>query len=298
MRNKIPNRKRKRLRAERIDERCIDRLKITQTEIGWDNLLCGKLAKGWRVCQHEYEAMKTKERKDRKDKTRSKNRNITNPYDKENDKKEPKKKKKKEKDVFQHLIERIFVIAEEEIWIQRNRDRHQPNHKNSYTEVIKVDREIRKLYGQSDEVRLADREDIYSIDLEQKLSQPMNEKRRWIIRWRATIQSSIKRNKREAATANPIWSYYNCTKEPKKTIDIIAQRRNKKHKIDLKRQRSTPLRDIKAMPGYTVIRKKRSTSRRKHQPLQPPKFKKDQPSVAEHFQKKDPADHFGDAGND
>ena len=52
------------------------------------------------------------------------------------------------------------------------------------------------------------------------------------------------------------------------------------------------------MTVYTVIRKKRSTSRRKHQPLQPPKFKKDQPSVTEHFQKKNPADQFGDAGND
>ena len=86
-------------------------------------------------------------------------------------------------------------------------------------------------------------------------------------------------------------------KEPKQKIDVIAQRRNKRHKIELKRQRSTPLRDITAIPGYTVIGKKRSTSRRKRQPLQPPKFKKDQPSVTEHFQKKDPADHFDDAGN-
>ena len=108
---------------------------------------------------------------------------IYNPYDKDKDKKE----KKKSKDVFQHLIERMFVIAEEELWIQRNLDRHQPNHKNSYTEVIKVDREIQKLYGQSDEVQPADREDLYSIDLEQRLSQTMNEKRKWIIRWSATI---------------------------------------------------------------------------------------------------------------
>ena len=100
----------------------------------------------------------------------------------------------------------------------------------------------------------------------------MNEKRKWIIRWSATIRSSIKRYKQEVTTANPIWSYYNCTKEPKKTVDAIAQRRNKKHKIDLKRQRSTPLRDIKAIPGYEVIRKKRSTSRRKRQLLRPPKF--------------------------
>ena len=177
--------------------------------------------------QQEYKKMKTKERKNRRNKMRIEHRNISNPYDKENNKKEPKKtkkkKKKKEKDVFQHLIERIFVIAEEEIWIQRNQDRYQPNHKNSYTEVIKVDREIQKLYGQSDDVRPADREDIYSIDLEQRLSQTMNEKRKWIIKWSATIRSSIKRYKREVTTANPIWLYYNCTKEPKTTVNVIAQ---------------------------------------------------------------------------
>ena len=84
----------------------------------------------------------------------------------------------------------------------------------------------------------------------------MNEKKKWIIRWSATIQSSIKRNKREAAAANPIWSYYIYRKEPKQMINVIAQRRNKRHKTELKRQRSTPLRDITAMPGYKVIRKK------------------------------------------
>ena len=136
--------------------------------------------------------------------------NISNPYDK--DKKE--KKKKKSKDVFQHLIERIFVIAEEELWTQRNLDRHQPSNKSSYTEVIKVDREIRKLYGLYDEVRPADRDNFYSTDIEQRLLQTIHEKRRWIIRWSATIRSSIKRNKREAAADNPIWSYYNCTREP------------------------------------------------------------------------------------
>ena len=157
---------------------------------------------------------------------------------------------------------------------------------------------IRDRYGLYDEVRPADRDNLYSTDIEQRLSQTIHEKRRWIIRWRDTIYSSIKRNKREAAADNPIWSYYNCTREPEIKIDVIAQRRNKRHKIELRRQRSIPLRDITATPGFIVIGKKRSTSQRKHQPLRPPKFKKDQPSVTEHFQKKNPADHFGDAGND
>ena len=109
--------------------------------------------------------------------------------------------------------------------------------------------------------------------------------------------SSIKSIKREAAASNPIWSYYR-TKEPEVKLDVIKQQRNKKQKNELRHQQSKPLRDITAMPGYTVIGKKRSTSRRKHQPLQSPKFKRDQPSVTENFKKEDPVDHFGDAGND
>ena len=52
------------------------------------------------------------------------------------------------------------------------------------------------------------------------------------------------------------------------------------------------------MAGFEVLRTKRSTSRRTDQPMVPPRFKKDQPSVKKYFKKIDPADHFGDAGND
>ena len=68
--------------------------------------------------------------------------------------------------------------------------------------------------------------------------------------------------------------------------------------MELRRQQNTTLRKFTAMTGYEAIRKKRSTSHCTHQPMQPPKFKKDQPSVTKHCKKKDPADHFGDAGND
>ena len=50
---------------------------------------------------------------------------MLNPYaQNEKNKHENKKKKKKSKDVFQHLIERIFVITEEGLWKQRNLNRH------------------------------------------------------------------------------------------------------------------------------------------------------------------------------
>ena len=74
---------------------------------------------------------------------------MTNPYahnEKKKNQSKKKKKKQKLKDVFQHLIERIFIITEETLWQQRNLDRHQPNNKTRYTGVIKTDRKIRKLY--------------------------------------------------------------------------------------------------------------------------------------------------------
>ena len=133
--------------------------------------------------------------------------------------------------------------------------------------------------------------------MKQQLSQPLHEKRKWIIRWKATIRSSIKRNKKEAADANPIWTYY-AKKQPSVTPDIIGNRRNKRHRRELRRQRSAPLTAITSVTGFEVIRINRSTSRRKNQPMEPPRFKKDQPSVTTYFKKKDPADHYGDAGND
>ena len=54
----------------------------------------------------------------------------------------------------------------------------------SEPEVIKVDREIHKQYGLYDEVRPADRDDFYSMNIEQRLSQTIQEKRRRIIRCR------------------------------------------------------------------------------------------------------------------
>ena len=82
---------------------------------------------------------------------------MLNPYAhvKEKNKHQNKKKtkKKKSKDIFQHLIEWIFIITEEELWKQKNLDRHQPSNKTRYTEVIKTDQEIRQLYGLPDHVR-------------------------------------------------------------------------------------------------------------------------------------------------
>ena len=97
--------------------------------------------------------------------------------------------------------------------------------------------------------------------------------------------------------ADPIWSYY-ATKQPKVTADINGTRRNKRHKRELRIQRSRPLREIKTVTGSEILRTNRSTSQRTNQPMEPPRFKKYQPSVTNFFKKIDSADHFGDVGND
>ena len=58
------------------------------------------------------------------------------------------KEKKKLKNVVQYLIEQ---------WIQGNLNRHQPSNKSKYSEIMKIDREIPKIYGLADEVQPTDK---------------------------------------------------------------------------------------------------------------------------------------------
>lgn len=212
-------------------------------------------------------------------------------------------KKKKQKDVFQKLIEKMFIVCDEEMWKQRNLDRYKPKNKRNYAAIIQVDREIRHLYGLRDEVCTDDIATFYKTDLETQLAQPLHVKKRWITRWKPTIQSSRKRAKRDATrNTKAIWTFYR-TSKPRTVIRAEHKRRQKQHKMELKRQRNTPLREITKGPGrFQIIGKKKSTSKQTKvtpaQPVMRVKF----PSVTDYFSKKnnkrEPANRFGDAGND
>ena len=96
-------------------------LQTEQQEIGWDNLLRGKISKRWKEIQKWHELTNQFQRKQRNVRLRTNSGGcIRNPYDDDKEKKE--KKQKKEKDIFQILIEKFFVICEEELWRQRNLD--------------------------------------------------------------------------------------------------------------------------------------------------------------------------------
>ena len=105
--------------------------------------------------------------------------NVTNPYDKEKEKRA--KKKKKQKNPFQALIEKIFIICENEVWNQRNLDRHKPKNKSNYAAVIKTNCVIKKLYGLYDEVRAADIDLFFKTDINKLLEHTLSNKKKWIV---------------------------------------------------------------------------------------------------------------------
>ena len=88
--------KKKRLKAVEIDKiRYPKHLNLMQTQIGWDNLSRGKLAREWRIYQNEYEAAKTRERKDCNIKMRIEYGIVSNPYEKDKEKKQKRKRSQK-----------------------------------------------------------------------------------------------------------------------------------------------------------------------------------------------------------
>ena len=130
------------------------------------------------------------------------------------------KKKKQKTDIFQKLINDIFNLSEEEMWTQRNLDCHQPKKKSRYTEKVKVDRQIERLYSMKEEVCPHDIDTIYKKTLEDQLTENFIAKKQWVRRWKPTIESSINRAKQNDTTSNKlIWDCFNHGKRPFHRVD-------------------------------------------------------------------------------
>ena len=91
---------RKRKRSTRLNE---PKYKITpffsrQAEIGWDNLLMGKLDREWKIQQREYEELENRKEKNRNIK-RKLDGIMINPYIHNKKEKHQNKKKKKKKEI-------------------------------------------------------------------------------------------------------------------------------------------------------------------------------------------------------
>ena len=276
-------------------------LQTEQQEIGWDNLLRSKISKKWKEIQKWHETTNRFQRRQRNVRLRTSSGGyIRNPYD--DNKEEKEKKQKKEKDIFQLLIEKFFIIYEEELWQQQNLDRHRPKNKTNYAEIIKTDREVHQLYGFSDEVCPTDKDQFYKVDLDTRISQQLHEKQRWITRWRPAIQSSRKRAKRDTITnTQEIWKYF-VTKRPKNRTLHTHKKRLKQHKENLRWQRNAPVRGItEGIGNFQIIKTKKSSNRPPKESPKPKIFRNKFPSVTKFFSiqnKKDKPDYrFGDAGN-
>ena len=142
------------------------------------------------------------------------------------------------------------------------------------------------------------------MNLETRLAQTLSAKQQWVVRWKPAIRASQKRAKRDSLiNTKPIWQHYGSSVKPKFKICPEHAKRNKQHRAILKKKRNEPLREItKGKGGFIIIGKKKSTSTHTPNPIKPKIFRVQFPSVTDYFStdknKDEPADRFGDAGND
>ena len=126
------------------------------------------------------------------------------------------KKKKPPANVFQTLIGSIFTAAHDEMWTQRNKDRHKRTNRTSATAVEKIDKQVKFLYTKIDSVLILtyEHDKYFPLPLHKMLQRTFKQKQQWVLRWRVGICNSEKRAKKEAANKTlPIWSYF--TKQKK-----------------------------------------------------------------------------------
>ena len=176
-----------------------------QESIGWDNLLCGKFSKQWRIHQHFHES---KQNNENCTATARSNAKLTPAQRKQQ------QKKKHKQNVFQQIISSLFEAASD-MWKHRNSDRHHRNNGNDVSVESKFDHKIKQLYGKKSLVMNDDVDTYFNIDLNERLKGSMNSKQDWLIRWEHSIHASIKPALQNTInTQNPIWKYLDRDKAP------------------------------------------------------------------------------------
>ena len=146
-------------------------LLMEQQHIGWDNFLCEKISKQWRIYQHKYEQTQNHHQRILK-----RLRELQNPslLKKKN------KKKKKPPNIFQTIIGSILTAVREEMWTQCNKDHHSCNNRTSATTVEKIDKQVQFLYNKIDSVLTYKRDKYFPITLDQRLQQLLKKKSGYI----------------------------------------------------------------------------------------------------------------------
>ena len=85
------------------------------------------------------------------------------------------------------MIGSILTTAHEDMWTQRNKDRHGCNNRTSATAVEKIDKQVKFFYNIIDSILTYERDKYFPITLDQRLQQTLKKKQQWVLCWRVGI---------------------------------------------------------------------------------------------------------------
>ena len=193
-----------------------------------------------------------------------------------------KKKKKWKVNVFQHIISTIIDIAES-MWIYQNKDCHHRKNGKAISTIVKVNRTIKRLYGEHNFVMPDDIDTCFDVDFDTHLNNSLHSKQSWITRWEKSIYVSVKRAKHDASLKTmKIWKCFDRNCAPH--LFVCLHRVLKSSQDEAWKNRKRVLREQKltSTQGFQIQPVERSTS------TVPPtsqlkKYIDKHPSVWDHF---------------
>ena len=186
---------------------------VDQDIIGWDNLLCGKFSKKWRIYQTFYEDQRKLANCAARFTTNNVASDLANcrallstanvTVDTS-----PKMKKKRKFNVSQRIISTIFDSAET-MWNHHNKDCHRRENGKAISKIMKANRTIKFLYVMCDLVSPNDIDTYFDVDIDTRLNNSLHSKLSWITLWQKSIYASFKRAKRDASlNTGKIWKFF------------------------------------------------------------------------------------------
>ena len=236
-----------------------------QDSIGWDNLLCGKLSKQWRISQTFNEDQRKLANCVAQFTTNDVAPDLTTcrasvsttnvPGDAS-----PKTKKKRKANVFQRIISTIFNSAET-MWNHRNKDRHCRENDTAISEIVKVDITIKLLYGMRDLVLPDDIDTYFDVDLDTRLNNSLRSKQIWITWWQKSIYASIKKAKQNASlNTGKIWKFCDQDRAPHFLVRLQQDLKSACNQKRTKNKKVLRLQKLTSTQGFQIQPVKQSMS--------------------------------------
>ena len=156
-----------------------------------------------------------------------------------------------------------------------------------------MNRDVENLYSKYDQTKFDDRTIFYELTLEERLRLPTYRKQQWVKRWKQNIGTSIIRATTDTTTnTNEIYTYFNCTKRPKRKIN---RRRLQAQNRTYQRQRASMPLESKLYTFTGVTKRTTKSTSKKPPELIPPRMS-NQPIT--HFFRRKIDDRYPDEWND